>query len=458
MMTHPATSLMATAAILFVAHPSESVQAAQGCAPGTSCLSVNANGSAAAEPGPYIAQCSGTFPDFIAAKSMVPPSGQGPWFRLSQAYPSSPPPVDVSWLNIDFSGGVKGANDYLYALRDYAFDGMIAADFRPEANKVRQWFHMPMMNFGPHPREPVHGVTSERQVVSPELGARPGVTLHNYAIGFYNAAGAYTIWRVWSARAPNIQGVRFPNGTTTFKILFSDAAPDAFQGPDILAGAPQWTIATPTGPTNIRLMQMDVAAVDPRSPTGWVFGTFAYDSSATDASPWNRLRPVGLSWGNDFGFTPADQQAGKKLQETTISDQIPTYAAGHLGWAGRANGPVDNPISGCLSCHSTAQYPVKAGLNFTPACTTDARKMIWFRDLDGTQAFGGVDVATCTQQSVTPQLSSLDFSLQMSVAVQSVLQFGDINSCSPAKSGSPAPVSASASPAPVSDSVPRIER
>ena len=30
-------------------------------------------------------------------------------------------------------------------------------------------------------------------------------------------------------------------------------------------------------------------------------------------APQRRLRPVGLSWGNDPGFTPADQAAGKKL-------------------------------------------------------------------------------------------------------------------------------------------------
>jgi len=32
---------------------------------------------------------------------------------------------------------------------------MIDADFRPEANTVRQWFHMPMMNFSSTRREPV---------------------------------------------------------------------------------------------------------------------------------------------------------------------------------------------------------------------------------------------------------------------------------------------------------------
>lgn len=181
-------------------------------------------------------------------------------------------------------------------------------------------------------------------------------------------------------------------------------------------------------------MQMDVAAVDNRSPTGWVFGTFAFDSGATDASPWRRLRPVGLSWGNDYGFTPAGPQAGQKLTETTISDQAPSYAVSHLGWAGRANGPVDNPNSGCLSCHSAAQYPA-VPLTFdahtlNKACKTDAQRMFWFRDLKGTQPFGSVD-ASCNPITSGSPPSPLDFSLQMSEAVQNVLQFGAVNPCSP---------------------------
>jgi hypothetical protein len=42
---------------------------------------------------------------------------------------------------------------------------------------------------------------------------------------------------------------------------------------------------------------MDVSANDPRSPTGWVHGTCAFDRAATDHPAWLRLRPVGLSWG-----------------------------------------------------------------------------------------------------------------------------------------------------------------
>lgn len=421
------SACLAVSSIAAVLH-SPPAKADISCAPGAKCLPVTDKGAPAPGPGPYIAQCTGRFPDFITPASLMPANGSG--FKLSQTYPATmPPAIDAPWLAIDFTDGVTGANKYLYALRDYAFQGMIDADFKPEQNSVRAWFHMPLMTYGPHAREPSRGLTSERSVTGPELGVKPGTTIHNYAIGFYNASGAFTIGQVWKTASPDLVSAHFNQGAMTFKILFSDVRATDFQGADLLAGAPQWTINTSTGPQSIRLMQMDVAAVDSRAPTGWVFGTFAFDSKATDASPWNRLRPVGLSWGDDFGFTPADQQAGKKLTETTISDQIPGYAASHLGWAGRANGPVDNPISGCISCHSTAQSPV-APITFSKACTTDSQKMLWFRDLKGTQAFGAVD-ASCNPIAATPAPSPLDFSLQLSVSVQNVVQFGDINPCEP---------------------------
>lgn len=339
---------------------------------------------------------------------------------------------------------------------------MIEAEFRPENNSVRPWFHMPLMNFGPGRREPIRGLTSERVLMGPELGIKDGVAVHNFAVGFYNAAGGFTIGQVWQTASPDLSKSQFPQGAMAFKILFSEATANDFQGADILAGAPQWTIATTTGLKQVRLLQMDVAAADARSPTGWVFGTFAYDTSANDPSAWRRLRPVGLSWGNDFGFAPADQQAGRRLTETTISDQAPAYAANHLGWAGRANGPVDNPNSGCLSCHGTSQFPVSAPIAFdyhNNTCDTDARKMQWFRNFRGNQAFGPLDRPTCALVNGSPAPVPLDFSLQMQVAVQSVLQFHDINPCAPAAPPAPGPMVAPTPPlaGPAADA-PRVER
>ena len=435
---HAAAYLLGGAALL--AAPSASAADATGCAPGTRCLTVKDDGSSGTGA---TAQCTGRFPDFIVDPSMLE-NLTGPWFVLAQDFSKTGPANDAPWLAIDFKDGVAGANKYLYALRDYSFQGMIEADFVPAKNNVRPWVHMPMMNFDRGRRDPIRGVTAERTVVGPELGVKPGKAISNYAVGFYNAAGAAAIGAVWKGATPDITKSRFAKGTMTFKILFTDAKPDDFTGPDILDGAPQWTIRTPTGQKTIRLLQMDVSAADARSPTGWVFGTFAYDRAATDPSPWNRLRPVGLSWGNDFGYTPADQQAGKKLKETIISDQITPYALGHLGWAGRANGPVDNPVSGCLSCHGTAQYPTVAGMvPDKDDCKTDTQKMRWFRNFKAPQVFGGITEDTCQQKTVTPAPRTLDFSLQMQVAVVNVLLKKRKNPCAPAATSQPSPAAAS---------------
>jgi hypothetical protein len=437
---------------------------ATGCAPGTQCLSVNTSGS----PGTgFTAQCSGgLFPDFVFSSSAIPNNFAGPWFKLSQNYPTSAPAGDAPWLKIDFRKGMKEANDYLYAMRDYSFEGMIEADFIPEKNAIRRWYHMPMMNFGNGRREPIHGLTQERPVTGPELGVKPGVTINNYAVGFYNQPGGVAIGKVWKTNDPAIAQSRFPSGTMTFKILFSDGKPGDFSGADPMAGAPSFNILTTSGPKTVRLLQMDVSAVDARALSGWVFGTFAFQPTATDPSPWKRLRPVGLSWGNDPGYTPADQQAGKKLKQTTISDQIPSYAAAHLGWAGRTNGPVDNPASGCLSCHGTAQFPVAADMGpFNASCTTDQQKLYWFRNFKSPTPFGAMDKAACKPIAATPKPVTLDFSLQMQVAVQGVKQFNDNNPCTPTPPAPPmaaAPMAAKKAAAPPKPAAysdaPRIER
>ncbi len=406
------------------------------CAPGTTCLSVRPDGTPDPE-GASVAQCRGVFPDYIVRANFVPPEYAGPWFELAQAFPQElPAPEALPWQDIDFKKSKEDADAYLYALRDYSFDGMIEAEFRPQDNTRRRWYHVPLMNFG-HPRDLVHGLTEERDLEPGELGLKN--TVKNYAVGLYNDVGAYTFGRVFEdPNAPDVSAGQFEEGAMVFKILFSAATPDDFEDPSnyLLEGAPEWQIATGArGPdggttlTDVRLLQMDIAVRDDRADTGWVFGTFAYDKDAPDQIAWNRLRPVGLMWGDDPGYTPKDQAEGKPLEESIVSDQIPAYAAGHLGWAGRVNGPVDNQVSACMSCHQVAQYPVVAQIApFASSCDTDEKKLFWFRNLEPGEPFGAVD-ENCEPASAPAPLVSLDFSLQLKVALQSLLDYGNINPC-----------------------------
>ncbi|WP_191969769.1 hypothetical protein A4U53_004220 (plasmid) [Rhizobium ruizarguesonis] len=401
---------------------------ATGCVAGSRCITVTKDGNPNPS-GTFVAQCRGKFPDFVVPQERLT-GWSGQMFELAQNYPPSDPGTDAPWRTIDFRTP-QGADAYILALRDYAFDGMIEADFKPEASSGRRWYHMPMMNFGPVSREFVHGLTEERAVTGPELGLKPGTRIRNFAVGFYNAAAATTIGKVWASDDPNLINTSFPAGSMSFKILFSAVKPSDFaDGVDRLAGAPTWQIYENGQTIDLRLMQMDVAAAAPDTQTGWVFGTLAYDASVPDPSPWRRMRPVGLSWGNDEGVKPSEVSAGlKTLHETVVSSLAPAYAAQHLGWAGRMNGPVDNPISGCISCHGTAQSP-RAPIFPVAGCTSEDQKLHWFRNLPGTVAFGLVDQTTCQAVQSTDPIVALDYSLQMAVAVQNVIQFHDVNPCS----------------------------
>jgi hypothetical protein len=160
---------------------------------------------------------------------------------------------------------------------------------------------------------------------------------------------------------------------------------------------------------------------DMRAPSGWVFGTFQYNGGIEVAAEarWDRLVPVGMMWGNDPGITDSASQnadmnetrINKELQETVINPDQSELPATHLGWNGRLNGPVDNGMSSCMSCHQTAQYPTKSPLSplFLPVKDRPMRGspqwMRWFRNIACTDAFD-------------PGMMSTDGSLQLSMAVQ----------------------------------------
>ena len=186
---------------------------------------------------------------------------------------------------------------------------------------------------------------------------------NNYAVGFYNAAGAVTIGRVWQNHgAPDAAAGVMPNGTVAAKLLFTTAS--VAEVP-YLAGAPTWnayvfadvnnpapTPASAKKVVPVRLLQIDIAVKDPQvaDSTGWVFGTFVYGGGpgGPAGQAWTNVAPVGVMWGNDPGLPQGHPV------ETWLN---PNVHMPHVGFENRLNGPVDNPKSACLSCHATAEAP-----------------------------------------------------------------------------------------------------
>lgn len=364
------------------------------------------------------------FPDI----GYIPPADwTDPMFVLSQAYPNKLPEVEtLPWDSIE---PAKDPEKYLQAVLGYCFEGNEEHGFDVLKNTVRPWFHAPWMHVGNNRREFVHGLTRERGSRPYEIAATQTAPHRNYAVGMYNARGGYTFGQVWlDPNKPNVDAALFPEGTVTFKLLFTTAP--VSQVP-LLEGAPVWVADIDNSPTAaavqqnvVRLLQIDVAVKDRRSHKGgWIFGTYHYDKDVEATSPWRRVRPLSLMWGDDPQLSAEAYAAGTRAAESWINNASPivAYRANPpsgiatprtLGLHGRANGPVDNALSSCLSCHGTAQLPASAAM-VPPANLSDAQRMQWFRNLAVAEAFSSGS-------------KSLDYSLQLGVGLQNHAEYNDL--------------------------------
>lgn len=352
----------------------------------------------------------GRFPD----ANMAPIANwTGPVFHLSQDYPQTPPAAEsYPWQTIDFR---THSNDYLRAVLKYGVEGNDEVDWDVRKNSVRPWYHAPWLHWGRNGREFIHGLTYERVSQPLELAPSQSTQFQNWAVGMYNAPGGYVIGKVWAdADAPNPKAASFPEGTVTIKLLLTQAT--AAQVP-YLANSKEWqayiydSVNIPTNPqarrtvATLRLLQIDVAVRDARSPTGWIFGTFAYNGFAVGKTVWDRMIPVGLMWGNDPTILNNAVKNPSRLKETVINDTDPDLPIEHLGWGGRLNGPVDNTYSSCISCHGTAQWPATSPIVPPGSVKPDSPGwMRWFRNIKSGEPFDNGS-------------ASLDFSLQLSSGI-----------------------------------------
>ena len=246
--------------------------------------------------------------------------------------------------------------------------------------------------------------------------------------------GGYTLGQVWTKKyeptsKPEGHSLKFPNGAVTFKLLFSQANKHDLP---FLDGSPTWkaTIARKpfddyggpsverTEPKDLHLLQVDIAVRDRRAgdTTGWIFGTFMYHDSVKNESPWKRLMPVCLMWGNDPGLDQKKYDEGYRPKESWVNPaaikalEIPHAKRPYLGWLDRGNGPVDNYISSCLSCHATANTP-RLELTFKTGkegniIDKEERIVLFFRNIAAGDPFGFVG-------------DPLDYSLQLAAGADS---------------------------------------
>lgn len=342
---------------------------------------------------------------FPSSNDKIPAGWKGHVFKLSQDYPTSPQKEVLPWSLIN---PTTDSEKYIQAVYKYVLEGNVEVDWDVKNNKIRKWYHAPWMHYGDSGREFIRGLTRERTTPAParagsgELGPDHKNCFQNWAVGFFNPTGAYQVGRVWGDPAnPDATMSQFPEGTVIAKLLFT-TAPDS-EAPylkntfewqaniNVFSGATCPGGALPRRPQTVRLLQMDLAIKDRNATaTGWVFATLSYNGDSVGATPWDRMKFVGVMWGNDL--TKNEQWINKS-----------NGAPQHLGADGRLNGPVDNPRSSCISCHATAQIPAVSPM--IPPASADAG--LWFKNYLGSQSFDSGSTPT-------------DYSLQIAMGIQNL--------------------------------------
>ena len=395
------------------------------------------------------------------------------------AYPGDCPKDVCTWLDLPVDFSVKFDapppswddeiwNEYIQQILEYVKEGQDpqladAAGFRTEVNGATRWFHVPWMAYDATAgREFVHGTTNERTAhLSDLIGDGRGFGVHTlpelsaeceeenklgfetWAVGMYNPWGGWAMGQAWPESgepqiveylgSPTPAGLPFPEGTVVAKLLFTTTPVECAP---FLKGAPEWQVnrhqvAADTDQflceravQTVRLIQLDVAVVDagtasnPRSPTRWVYGTFAYDGNIEADNVWDRLVPVGLQWGSDPWTFPAVPEAESvPARQSVLNEAMDIYE--HEGCQMRLAGPVDNEKSSCISCHASAYAapngaPSIMGVNapstfgFDGICDQFSQDNVnYFQNMVAPQAYHGGQF---------PDALNLDTSLQMWVA------------------------------------------
>ncbi|MGQ4815232.1 hypothetical protein [Agrobacterium vitis] len=277
-------------------------------------------------------------------------------FQIHYDFPKTLPDTSkLPWLTID---PFKNPADYMQAVLNYVtkVNARPDIDWRVQDNKVEEWCDAPWFFML---REPLHGMTTERWSRPKELHALQTNWERTFAVGIYNDVACYGLGQIWADPAfPKTLDFAFAEGAVAAKMLFTSATPSSLP---YLAGSKEWDVAgEKDGSTmTMRLLQFDLSIKDKRSPNGWFFGTFVYNAMQPGDTPYQRLVPVGLIWGSDPALNAtAYLEQAMSPTESWVNPAVATMfyplPRQHLGLFGRANGPVDNPMSACITCHQRA--------------------------------------------------------------------------------------------------------
>jgi hypothetical protein len=394
------------------------------------------------------------------------------WLKVNVNFrPKFPPPDGNPWTSGNWEEYLKRILEYVKQGQDPQLDNKVG--FQINVGGKTRWFNVPWMAYDPTAgREFVHGTTNERtahldDLIDPVTKKQKTAQVphaanylagmsqsckdqfpagfETWAVGFYNEWGGVAFGKaIPKTGVPQVvdylgssmpAGLPFSQGTVVVKFLTTSAPPDCVP---YLKGSPEWQIDRHVLDTQknkylcerkvqiSRIVQVDVAVTDSRSPTGWVYGTYAYSADQPGTTFWDHLLPLGIQFGSDPWTFPAVPQAESiPAQQSVLNPGVNIYQ--HFGCNNRLAGPVDNSQSSCMSCHNSAFAAQKGavsnmGVNvppsfgFTGMCTQySVANAAYFNNIIAPQKYTGGNF---------PDAISLDTSLQLEVAFQ---QYGQFN-------------------------------
>jgi hypothetical protein len=420
------------------------------------------------------ARAAGPATEAFRDSADAPPAGwTGPRFTLSHNYPEKLPVCAAPWLkrNVSFNAASSTWNDwrgYVQDIVDYMKEGQDPnlpdnIGWRTEVNNETRWFHVPWMAFdGQRGREFAHGLTNELSTALSTFREGRGSgkerifralrtnsvvdpLFETWSIGMYNPCAAWSLGKVFpSSGVPAVHtkggrlfadGLPFPEGTMVMKILNTTA--DGTSVP-FLRGSTNWQADahvqfTPDSystcerrPREVHLIQIDLAVVDTRSPTRWVYSTLVYNGFLPGKSVFDRLEPLGIQWGSDSHTFPAVTRVDSgPIYETVLAPISQKETPEHYGCEKRLAGAVDQADSSCVSCHMGAYAAPPSYLNiqgvtipaifsFPGLCTDyNAANAAYFSDYRYPQSYPSADGS---QPNPFAQAIPLDSSLQLAVS------------------------------------------
>ncbi|KAI9459777.1 hypothetical protein HD554DRAFT_1611545 [Boletus coccyginus] len=301
-------------------------------------------------------------------------------WKIKNDYPRSSdaaPHDSKPWLDVNFKTP-DGAEKYCNLVKQYIFEGNTKNDFIVQHNDVRKWFHAPWLHYGDRGREPINGLVFGGFLEPGYLAKKQSKYTQGWLCSYFNWEAATILGDMWAD--PNNpkwdNHLKFPPGSVICENIFCDIedeeVPIAKGSPEVYACIGKLPddpskAETPLRPdgegiyTRLRLLQVDFAARDCRSPIGWVFGTFACDGRKGATDPWDNVFPIGVQYGNDPDVLQKEYDQGRRpmqLWKNPAAFDLLKELEGNrpwLGWHERLDGLADDFMGTCTSCHATAQ-------------------------------------------------------------------------------------------------------